>query len=401
MLFIVTPGDVLATVIICVAVLLVGIWQAHLLHLRRDLAILFAVSAIALALVRYSIEVGTPADAAGYYLNSLTGAEFDIGTDFMPFITALLSDRLQLGFLPAMMFFTLFSLMTVQLSYAIYLKVGGDTLWLRWQFGFLALVVPSIGFWGSGISKDSLVLFGLVAFCWGILKTPRSALWYGLGIVIVSVIRPHIGVVMLCSLGLAMLFGRGVRAFERVSIVTLGIVGTILVVPLAIDYIGFGNIGSLDDVSYRLEVWTQGYEDSDSYINISEMPLPLQIVTYLFRPFLWESGSLVQLVAALQNLVLLAMLVIGLPRLFSRRGDLRELPQLTFAIYSMIGLLLLATSTANLGIAVRQKWMVVLPLLFALTRALARSRQQMIEARATPPALPLVVPPALVEPDRP
>jgi hypothetical protein len=398
MWFRITSEDVLATVFICVLIALAGAWQARRLHLRRDLALAFTVSVLALALVRYMVEVGTPADAVGYYLNSLAFAEFDVGTEFIPYIASFLTKGLNLGFLPTMMFFSVFGLMALQLFYAAFLKVGGDMLDVRWHIAMLSLVVPSIGFWGSGISKESLVLLGLAIFCWALLKERRSLLQYGIGIAIVTLIRPHVGVIMLCSLGLAMLLSRGIKSGERFAILGIGAIMLAIVVPVAIDYIGFGSISSLDDVSYRVETWTRGYEDSEAYLNISDMPLPLQVVTYLFRPFPWEAGILTQYVAALQNVILLGILALLTPRLFGRNSGIRTLPQMTFLIYALVALLVLSSTTANLGIAARQKWMVVLPLLLALTHGLAQYKRR--EAGLRQAALPEPLPVDAVAPSR-
>jgi hypothetical protein len=396
MWFIITSEDLLATVFICVLIALAGAWQARILHLRTGIALAFTVSALLLALVRYMIEVGTPADAAGYYVNSLAWAEFDIGTELIPYLASFLTKGLNLGFLPTMMFFSMFGLMALQLFYAAFLKVGGEILDMRWHLVFLSLVVPSIGFWGSGISKESLVLLGLAIFCWALLKERRSLLYYGVGIALVTLIRPHIGVIMLCSLALAMLMSRGIRSGERLTILGIGAIMIAIVVPLAIEYIGFGNISSLDDVSYRVETWARGYEDTEAYLNISDMPLPLQLVTYLFRPFPWEAGILTQYIAALQNVILLAILALLTPRLFARNSGLRTLPQMTFLIYATVALLVLSSTTANLGIAARQKWMVVLPLLLALTHGLAQSKRREADLRQAaepePPPVDAVAP---------
>ncbi|HEV7660407.1 MAG TPA: hypothetical protein VGO55_11230 [Allosphingosinicella sp.] len=382
MWFLVTSEDLLATGFIFVLIALAGFWQARILHLRPALALAFTVSALFLALVRYMIEVGTPADAAGYYVNSLSWAEFDVGTELIPYLASFFTKGLNFGFLPTMMVFSVFGLMALQLFYAAFLKVGGEILDVRWHIVFLSLVVPSIGFWGSGISKESLVLLGLAIFCWALLKERRSLLLYGVGIALVTLIRPHIGVIMLCSLALAMLMSRGVKSGERLTILGIGGIMIAIVVPLAIEYIGFGNISSLDDVSYRVETWARGYEDTEAYLNISDMPLPLQVVTYLFRPFPWEAGILTQYIAALQNVILLAILALLTPRLFGRNSGLRTLPQMTFLIYAAVALLVLSSTTANLGIAARQKWMVVLPLLLALTHGLAQHKRREAGLRA-------------------
>jgi hypothetical protein len=391
MWFLVTSGDLLATGVIFVLIALAGAWQARILHLRMGLALAFTVSALVLALVRYMIEVGTPADAAGYYVNSLAWAEFDVGSELIPYLASYLTKGLGLGFLPTMMFFSMFGLMALQLFYAAFLKVGGDILDIRWHIAFLSLVVPSIGFWGSGISKESLVLLGLAIFCWALLKERRSLVLYSVGIAVVTLIRPHIGVIMLCSLAVAMMMGRGVKPGERFTVLGIGAIMIAIVAPLAIEYVGLGNISSLDDVSYRVETWARGYEETETYLNITDMPLPLQIVTYLFRPFPWEAGILTQYIAALQNVILLSILALLTRRLFGRNSGLRTLPQMTFLIYAAVALLVLASTTANLGIAARQKWMVVLPLLLALTHGLAQSKRREADLReaAEPEPLPV------------
>jgi hypothetical protein len=376
----VTEYDVLATLIIAALVYGVAAWQAAVMSLPPRMAAFFATAALLLSYARYRVELSAPADALGYYVESQLGAEFDIGTGFMPFITSLLTMRLGLGFLPSMMFFTIFALLSMQICYAIFLRMGGGGLGPQLRYLFLAAIVPSLGFWGSGIAKDAIVLLGISAFCLGVSRLRSRLPWIVAGILLVLVIRPHIGLIMIAGVAVGYFVAPNTSRGERFLILVAAIAGGAILVPLTISYLGLGDLQSVSDVGIQINTLTTGYEGTGSYVDLASLPLPLKVISYLFRPFPWEANSSSQLAAAGQNALIGLILVLTLPAFVRQRRDWRILQVATLLGYSLAALIILAITTANLGVASRQKWMVLVPLFLILFRAVIVRRPQLAQS---------------------
>ncbi|MGC8121871.1 hypothetical protein ACP2AU_15435, partial [Marinobacter sp. VGCF2001] len=109
-------------------------------------------------------------------------------------------------------------------------------------------------------------------------------------------------------------------------------------------------------------------------VDIASMSLPVQLFTYLFRPLFFEARSVFALAAAIDNLILLGLFVFGgIALLRGKKTGLGENRVFMWA-YALCAWLILAMTSANLGIAVRQKWMFVPMLIFLLVSVLGRRR---------------------------
>lgn len=376
----VTDYDILATIIIAALVFGIAAWQGAVMKLPPRVSVLFAASALVLSFARYRVEIFAPADAVGYYIESQLGAEFDIGTGFMPFLTSLLTMTLGLGFLPSMMFFTVFALVSMQICYAVFLRMGGGGLALPFRLLYLAAIVPPLGFWGSGIAKDAIVLLGVSLFCAGVTRTRARLPWLVAGIVLVLLIRPHIGLMMILGVAVGYFVAPNTNSRERLVILGSTAAAGALIVPLTISYLGLGSLTSVSDVSIQINSLAAGYEGTGSYVDIASLPLPLQVVSYLFRPLPWEAGSVSQAAAAGQNVLIGFIIAITIPSFIRRRRDWRSLQIATLLGYSSTALIVLAVTTANLGVASRQKWMVLVPLFIILFRGLIIDRRLSADA---------------------
>ncbi len=100
-------------------------------------------------------------------------------------------------------------------------------------------------------------------------------------------------------------------------------------------------------------------------VEISQLSLPGQLFTYLFRPLPHESVSLASLFASIDNVIIFLILGYGVMQSVRRKALFRIPNSYVLWMYSLGSWLALAITTANLGIAVRQKWM-FLPCLLCL-----------------------------------
>jgi hypothetical protein len=86
--------------------------------------------------------------------------------------------------------------------------------------------------------------------------------------------------------------------------------------------------------------------------------LPGAIVNTLFRPFIWESKSLLILLSALENLAIYLLAIIAI---FYKKDQLSVLPLLCFSIsFVVLNLLLTGFTVPVLGAIVRYRIFAVL-----------------------------------------
>src|SRR5690606_34185275 len=141
----------------------------------------------------------------------------------------------------------------------------------------------------------------------------------------------------------------------------------------AMNYAGLGEEAGTEDlveyVEQRQSLNTQG----GSSVDIASMSPPLQLYTYLFRPMPFEARSIFALAASIDNLVLLFLVLAGFTKIITSQ---RRLPgtRSVLWLYALFAWLILAMTTANLGISVRQKWMFAPMLIYLFLSALGKRR---------------------------
>jgi hypothetical protein len=191
-----------------------------------------------------------------------------------------------------------------------------------WQLGLLFL--PSLTYWSSGVMKDTVGFFalGCVVYSfesllerttvWGVLRTAAS---FYLLLAFRSLVAPVLVVAFAPRL-LDKLQGRPAAGSGRGSasiVFQLGLVlCSLVVVPLIgriePDYATSDLSETLHD---RRETFRANKRDVDFDFDTSwsgtMIALPEAVVVVVFRPFVWEAGSSVRLLFALENLVLLAL----------------------------------------------------------------------------------------------
>ena len=116
--------------------------------------------------------------------------------------------------------------------------------------------------------------------------------------------------------------------------------------------------------------------DGASSVDINNMSLVVKLFTYFFRPLPFEAHNFAALAASLDNVVLLLMLFLSLRLVLKRKNfqtDIDKSGRIFLWTYSFSAWVILSMTTANLGIAMRQKWMFA-PMLIVLTlSALSRA----------------------------
>jgi hypothetical protein len=233
------------------------------------------------------------------------------------------------------------------------------------QLATLIVFLPSVSFWSSAIGKDALSFMAAGLALWSAQDLRRRSWVMFLGIATMLLVRPHIASLMVLALAVAMTIRPGVSMVRRITVGVVAVGAALMVIPFAMDYSGLGSDADVSDFESYVEL-RQGYNmTGGGAIDISAMPLPLKLFTYLFRPLPFEASSITALAASIDNVVLMVLVLLGARALLLGRKPADTASRTFMWFYAISAWIILALATSNMGISLRQKWMFA-PMLICL-----------------------------------
>lgn len=325
-------------------------------------------------------------DAAGYYNASKSGVySFAPGSQFVWSFTTIFVKHMGLSYLGAFLVFNIFGTIGL-LAFDGSLRVATANKARIWrQLATLIVLLPSASFWSSAIGKDAIAFMATGLALWASLDLGRRYRLMIFAVFAMFLVRPHIAGLMVFGLALSAMLQSKTSVFKKTFFVLASLGAAAVLAPFALQYAGIDDVSVAGVTEYMEE--REGYNmEGGGAVDLSSMSVPMKIVTYLFRPFPHEARSIPQLAASADNIVLIFVFLVAMLNIL-RRGSLGRAELNYFAlIYSAQALFVLAMTTANLGIAVRQKWMFVPMLLFFFMSMVGKnsghSRQTWFETMA-------------------
>ncbi len=253
---------------------------------------------------------------------------------------------------------------------------------LKKEMAVCILFIPSVLFWGSGILKDT---FTFSAVCWmtyavyKLLIKRTDFAWSLLYLVVSSwillTIKPYIFVALLPGTFLWAFFKQIisvdniiVRVLIAPIVLMIGAVGVSFVFSQASD--SLGAYGSVDTMLNKAVVTQSDLKQEyyggqtfdigsfDASIGGILSKAPIAIYSGLFRPMIWEAGSIFMLVTAIENTIILLfflfmVLKVGPIKYFT--GTLAEPMSMFGFVFSIFFAFSVGLTTANFGALVRYK----------------------------------------------
>ena len=223
------------------------------------------------------------------------------------------------------------------------------------------MLLPSVSFWSSALGKDAIAFMATGLTLWAALNLRDRWKLLALAITIMLVVRPHVGGILLAALSISFFLLGNFSFFKKALFSAASVLVMVLLLPVLLKFVGLDEGANLDSVNQQIEK-RQGYnQHGGGSIDISQMSLPVQMFTYMFRPLPYEVKNLFGLLTSIENLFLMFLLLLAIPSIFSHKikmlvYDEKE-NRLFLLIFMLLTWMILAMTTANLGIASRQKWM--------------------------------------------
>ncbi|MBL7951203.1 MAG: hypothetical protein JNM62_05740 [Flavobacteriales bacterium] len=244
------------------------------------------------------------------------------------------------------------------------------------------LFMPSAIFWGSAILKDT---FTFSAVCWWVhavdevffkrRNISKNYLIIGVSGLLLIVIKPYIFMVLFPASVLWLLYFRVVRMRNLLFRFVLLPIAVVVMVGVSVLVLSrLGNMldkFALDEALQTIQVTQSDLSNAKAYghnsFNIGEFDgtwfgvvskFPIAVNAALFRPYLWESKSVVMAMSGAENLWVLAITVVALfragPRFFLR--CMAGVPLLLMTTtFSILFAFTVGVTTPNFGALVRFK----------------------------------------------
>lgn len=322
------------------------------------------------------------ADSNNYFYNAMNfdNRDFNFGTSFIIYLTYYLYDFLGISYIGQFLIHNFLGYVGL-LAFAAAVKQAtlNKTKYIR-MFGWLIIFLPTASFWSTGLGKDAISFMAVGLALWASLDFKNRKFLLFFSIFSMFMVRPHMGAALAIAFILSLLFDKKISVYSKIFFGTLSISATAFIIPLMISYIGLSEANNLSDVDQYVDKRQNSNLSGGSSLDISSMSLPMQMITYLFRPLPFEAHSFLALIASLDNVILLGLAIMGFTAYLKKYKASIFSNRMFLWIYFLITLLILSTTTANLGIAMRQKWMFLPCLIFLLLSVIGSKPVKAIKA---------------------
>lgn len=374
-----TDGMIEAVIVFCLGYALCHFAFAKTKLSTQRVALIYVWHSIfAVLYVAYVLADG--GDSIAYMVEAQHGIySWSPGSDIVSAIAAALQAVLGNNLLPVGLCFALagaFGLLLFDLALAE-LRPHLKGFWL---FVVNSVVfLPSLSFWSSGIGKDSIAILAVGLFTYAMVAR-RPIVFVVLSVAIMFLVRPHVAAFLGGSFGLSLILAQGYSPALRIALLSTVAALAFLAAPFLLQYVGIGaaDVGALSEyIDDRQSVNLGG----GSSIDLAGMNPAYRVVTFVFRPYVFEANSVFALMAGLENFILLALLAGWALRRNRVWPSVRWQPGL---IYAAVSIILFSQTIANLGLASRQKWMALVPLIFiALSAEVVRHYRERQRSSST------------------
>lgn len=368
--------DVVVTFLIMIFSLILSVRLNRPFELKDKVGLYLFIWHTMFCVVYFIYSQYNPADANGYYIRSLNieKLDFSLGTKFVEYLTSVLSYYLGFSAFNCFLIYNLFGYIGMLGFFGSLNKLAPfQNQKARW-LSLLIIVLPAVSFWSSSIGKDAISFMSAGLTLWAALNFKKRMVIFIFAIIAMLMVRPHVAAVMITAYSLAFVFDTKSSILQRMIVGSITLVASAAVIPLAMQYAGLGDAQSAADIQDYIDQRQSYNLEGGSSVDISSMNLPLQLFTYLFRPLPFEASSIFSLAASFDNLILLFLAIFGAIAIMKKTTPLVDSNRAFLWIYVAICLLIFSTTTANLGIALRQKWMFAPMLIFLLLSIIGRKK---------------------------
>jgi hypothetical protein len=288
------------------------------------------------------------------FIKSLTE---DQGTYFIYALNYYPSNILDLSYFTGTMLYSLIGFMGLTYFYVIATNlIPNNPEYKGYSLFPLLFYLPNLHFWSCAVGKDSLLLFCIAIFIYGLMQPFKRIPMIVLGLFLAYFIRPHITLFMLLGFGLAYFSGRNISVVRRALFIGIMISVSFSILPSVMKFakIEEASVESFDKFSVgKAALLSRSH--TGSAIDITNYPFPLKVFSFLYRPFFFDINGIPALIASFENLILLILTITVL-----RNKPILSFRKAPFVIQGLVYFLIIGTfafsqSLGNIGIMIRMR----------------------------------------------
>lgn len=345
---------------------------------RVGLVFILALVQVLTAIFFYNWALTNTTDAATYYYDPygffIRG--FQLNTGFIIWVVQSLKGSVGGTYLD---YFLLFQA-TGTWGLVFLLKTYGDVFKLAgqevpWPL-YLTLFLPGFHFWTAYIGKDGLLFLAAVMTVWAAISIRDRWLAFGIGVVIMVLVRPHIALLAVASGAIAIAFDKRTPPLVKLALALVSF-GGLLAVAGTIRNAFEIDVTSAESVTDFLSAYSQTTQGVAGTTTVAYDSFLLRVVSLLFRPLFFDASGLLGLVASFENLVIVYVVYRIVSNFRWVVALYKGLFVIRFAVLFAVALtLLLSLMYYNVGLGLRQKLMMMPAYYVVFAAIIATARRQ-------------------------
>jgi hypothetical protein len=310
------------------------------------------------------LSIDLNADSSYYYITSFNNEiNYGVGTLGVIKFVSIFSGFFNLSYFGVFLIFNIFGSLGLMAFDACLRAASFDKSRFVKGISLTLVLLPSASFWSVSIGKDALAFMSICFSIWAAISLKDRFFLMSLSILIMAIIRPHIAAVMIVSLLISLILSSSLSILRKALIIIFIVMAIYYLLPMAISYVGIDSGVNFEIAKEFIGERQESTQLGGGAIDLSNLSIPNQLYTYMFRPLPYEAHNLLSFFSSIENLFLLIVafiliinvLLSDVSKLFY---NLSNIP-LYIIIFFLTSWILLSITTANIGIAARQKWMLL------------------------------------------
>ncbi len=258
-------------------------------------------------------------------------------------------------------------------AFLVYSIIGflGIVKWIQWSelivkdrftykgFNFLYLLffLPNLHVWTSSLGKEPIVFWGIAAVIFAITTQKHKSFSFIAGSLAVLIIRPHVALMLLAAIAIALLFQKNYALKKRITIASFAFTGVLILLYIVFQITNI-NYWDWDRIAYFNDYSILSFRYSGSYVPMLDYNYFYKWFSFHFRPLFYDAHSALSLLASIENLFSLAVFMLALFFALRFWTKIKYTFEMKIALlFTFIAGLLYVERYANLGIFMRTKVM--------------------------------------------
>ncbi|HEY0325210.1 MAG TPA: hypothetical protein VGC46_04445 [Allosphingosinicella sp.] len=336
-----------------------------------------AVVQILTAIFFYQWALTNTTDAATYYFDPYDFYQrgFQLNTGFIIWIVQSLKGSVGGSYLDYFLLFQAsgtWGLVFLLKIYEDIFKQAGQTI--PWPL-YLTLFLPGFHFWTAYIGKDGLLFLASAMTVWAAINLRERWVAFGIAVVIMILVRPHIALLAVAAGAVAIAFDRRTPPLVKIALSLISFAGLIAVAGTIRNAFQI-DVTSAESVTDFLSTYSQTTQGVTGTTTVAYNSYLVRVFSLLFRPLFFDAGGMLGLIASFENLFLVYLVYRIVSHFRWVVALYKGLFVIRFSVLFALALtLLLAMMYYNVGLGLRQKLM-MMPAYFAVFAAVVATAQR-------------------------